>query len=97
VNEKNVTDLAVHAANAVLYNADYYHAQLEEDRYRVEWLDENLKHYTKDLQRCQVAAPMIYDYNLKSGNFFLIYARDTKQVCSVFKEHGTQVFDVIII
>lgn len=87
VNDKNVTKIAVAAGNAVMDNKQYYqdYANVVENEIKP-FLREKLRKITSSTSRATRKRP-IYSYNIAAGNFFLIYAVDTKFVVDVFARH----------
>jgi histidinol-phosphate aminotransferase len=86
VNEKSVTETAIAAANAALSNLNHY---LD----NVKHVEDAKGYLESELSRiCDPDSP-IYGYNITGGNFYLIYAHDTKAVCRIFADHGVYVRD----
>lgn len=87
INDKNVTNIAIHAANFCLNNIEYYNSQIDD-------VQKNIKPYLKnELDIIIDKNSMIYDYSIKDGNYFMLFAKDTQKVCSIFMEHGIAVRD----
>lgn len=85
-NSKNVTNVSALVANKALGNLAFYRDQIAEiDR---------LKAYLESRLR-QIVTPdsEIYSYNIRHGNFFLIYCRDSKKVTDIFYQYGVCVRD----
>lgn len=78
-NGKNVTKLATTGGTLALKNLNFYEAELEKFV--------SVKNYLKKTLPL-IMGNEIYDFNLQSGNFFLIYAKDTKKVCKLFTEYA---------
>lgn len=85
-NEKSVTDYAINSAIAVLDNVDYYLDCAHEIQRSKKWVRTFLSGVT-------FPDSMIYDYSVEDGNFFLIFAKDTKYVYDVFKKNGLLIRD----
>jgi histidinol-phosphate/aromatic aminotransferase/cobyric acid decarboxylase-like protein len=77
---------AMTAALAALEDNEYYRDQLYQFNKLKDSVDQKLQ------QLCRSDAP-IFDYNLESGNFFLVFAQDTEYVCQLFKKHGIYIRD----
>ena len=86
VNEKSVTETAIAAADAALSNLNHYLDNVKHVENAKGYLESELKRI------CYQDSP-IYGYNIAGGNFYLIYAYDTKAVCKIFADHGVYIRD----
>jgi len=81
VNDKNVTESSINLANIVMNNLKHYMDNVQDV--------ENIKEYLKiELSCICFNDSEIYDYNIKAGNFFIIYCRNVIKVVEIFKNHG---------
>lgn len=86
VNHKSVTSLAMRAALETIQQLPYYNHQITQVQ--------NIKEILRaTLDRLCHKNTRIYGYNISGGNYFLLYAEDTKSVCQIFIEHGIYLRD----
>lgn len=79
-NDKNVISASIYAANATLKNLDYYQKCSQEVQYLKQQVANELSEIVSDDDE-------IFDYNVKGGNFFLIFAKNPEKVVKIFREH----------
>lgn len=85
-NEKSVTTQSIAAGHAAMSQLDYYLGLAEEIQKSKEYL-------RAILQKICCTESEIYDFSIRDGNFFLIFARDTKAVCKQFADCGIFIRD----
>lgn len=86
INDKNVTKYAIDMAYDVLKNVDHYRNQIK----KAEKIKEKLRIIFKNII---TEDSEIYNYNIKAGNFFLIYSRNPSRTYNIFKNHGILIRD----
>lgn len=79
VNEKSITDLAQARALEALHNVEKYEKSFVEFCEARDYLQSELP---------KVLGPVVHNYNLRAGNFFLIYCNNPQAVCDAFAMGG---------
>lgn len=86
INDKNVTTHAIACAYACMQNLDWYQDQILDIQVQKEIIHDKL---TKLIG----SERLIYDFSIRDANFFIIYSRNTSQVCKIFADHGIMIRD----